>query len=107
LSAALAGDENTMAEKQAAVKLKQVSAQQAMHAPSSAVFLVWLLGAAWWWWSQSGIAGEAEISIAVFVAALAAKPSVAGNVATDRPIRMAIMVRPTRIIIQCFVRTLT
>jgi len=46
LSAALAGDENTMAEKQAAVKLKQVSAQQAMHAPSSMVLLVWLLGAA-------------------------------------------------------------
>ena len=82
------------------MKLKQLSAQEAMHAPSSAVFCVLPPGALWWWWSQSGIAWEAEISIAVV--APAAKPIAAGSVATDRATRVAIMVRPMRVVIFCF-----
>lgn len=93
LSAALAGVENAMAEKAAAMTLKQLSAQAAMHAPSSTDFCVLPPGALWWW-SQSGIAGEAEISIAVVVPA--AKPIAAGSVATDRATRAVNMVRPIR-----------
>jgi hypothetical protein len=93
LSAALAGGENAMAEKAAAMTLKQLSAQAAMHAPSSMDFCVLPPGALWWW-SQSGIAGEAEISIAVI--APDAKPVAAGSVATDRATRTATMVRPIR-----------
>jgi hypothetical protein len=94
LSAALAGVENAMAEKAAAMTLKQLSAQAAMHAPSSTDFCVLPPGALWWWWSQSGIVGEAEISIAVVVPA--AKPIAAGSVATDRATRAVKMVRPIR-----------
>jgi hypothetical protein len=104
LSAALAGDEKAMPEKPVAVKLKHVSAQPAMHAASCAVFCVLSLGALWWWWSQSGIASDAEISVAIV--APAAMPVAAGSVATDRPIRTAKMVRPMRMIISYFVRTL-
>jgi len=95
LSAALAGVENAMAEKAAAMTLKQLSAQAAMHAPSSTDFCVLPPGALWWWWwSQSGIAVGAEISI--IVVAPAAKPIAAGSVATDRATRAVKMVRPIR-----------
>jgi hypothetical protein len=90
LSAALAGGENATAEETAVMTLKQLSAQAAMHAPSSMDFCVLPSGALWWWWSQSGIASAADISVAVD--AMAAKPSVAGSVATDRPKRTAKMV---------------
>src|ERR1035437_9342910 len=83
-----------MPEKAAAMKLKQLSAQAAMHAPSSVDFCVLPPGALWWWWSQSGIAGEAEISIAVV--APDAKPIAAGSVATDRATRAVKMVWPIR-----------
>jgi hypothetical protein len=94
LRAALAGGKNAMAEKAAAMTLKQLSAQAAMHAPSSTDFCVLPSGVLWWWWSQSGIVGEAEISIAVV--APAAKPIAAGSVATDRATRAVKMVRPIR-----------
>src|SRR5450759_3070808 len=76
------------------VKLKHLSAHPAIDAQSSMDFCVLPPGALWWWWSQSGIAGEAEISIAVV--APAAKPIAAGSVATDRATRTATMVRPIR-----------
>lgn len=102
LSAALAGAEKVTPEKPGAVKLKHVSAQQAMHVQSPAVFFVLSLGA-WRWWSQSGIAWEADIAVAVV--ASGAKPAPAGNVATDRPIRIAKIARPMRKVMWYFVRT--
>src|SRR5664280_2314100 len=82
-----------MPAKMVPVKLKHLSAHPAIDAQSSMYFCVLPLGALWWW-SQSGIAGEAEISIAVV--APDAKPIAAGSVATDRAIRTATMVRPIR-----------
>jgi hypothetical protein len=105
LIAALAGDEKAMPEKPVAVKLKQCKAQAAMHAESSAVFCVLSAGAVWRWCSQSGVGADADADISVADGAVAAKPSAAGSIATDRLIRMAIMVRPMRIVILCFVRT--
>jgi hypothetical protein len=105
LSAALAGNEKAMPEKVVAVKLKQFKAQAAMHAESSAVFCVLSADVVWWWCSQFGIAADADISVTD--GALAAKPTAAGNEATDRLITMAIMVRPMRIGILCFVRAVT
>lgn len=46
LSTTLAGGEKTMPEKLVAVKLKQLSAQAAMH--PSAPFCVVSLGGLWW-----------------------------------------------------------
>jgi hypothetical protein len=97
LSAALAGDEKAMPENPVAVKLKHVSAQAAMHAPSSAALCVLSLGALWWWWSQSGIVSAANISVAVVTPA--AKPIAAGSIATDRATTIAKMVWPMRIFI--------
>lgn len=90
-SATLAGGKKATPEKSVAVKLKQCSAQAAMQAKSSAVFCVWPAGAAWLCWSQSGIA----LATVVFVddAEMAAKPIVAGRVATERAIIIAKMVR--------------
>jgi hypothetical protein len=102
LSAVLAGDEKVMPEKPGAVKLKHVSAQAAIHAQSVAVLFVLSLGA-WRWWSQSGIALEADIFVAV--ATLAAKPVAAGSVATARLTRTAKMVRPMRRVMLYFVTT--
>ncbi|HEY5216009.1 MAG TPA: hypothetical protein VIJ17_03850 [Pseudolabrys sp.] len=99
MSAALAVVENTTPENPVAVKLKQWSAQAAMHALSSAVFCVLSLGAVWWC-SQSGIACDADTAIG----AAPAKPSDAGSVATDRPTSMAKMVRPMRRVIWYFAR---
>ena len=93
LSVALTGDDKAIPPKLGDTKLKQLSAQPALHAVSSAVFCVSPLGALWRW-SQSDVAGEAEISIAVV--APAAKPVAAGSVATDRATRTATMVRPIR-----------
>ena len=66
LSTVLAGDAKVMLEEPGAVKPKHVSAQAAIHAQSPAVFCVLSVGALWWWWwSQSGIALETDISVAV------------------------------------------
>jgi hypothetical protein len=54
---------------------------------------------------QSGIATGAGIFDAVSM--LAAKPAAAGSVATDRLIRMAIMIRAIRIVILCFIASLS
>jgi len=102
LSAVLAGDEKVMPEEPGAVKLKHVSAQAAIHAQSVAVLFVLSLGV-WRWWSQSGIALEADIFVAV--ATLAAKPVAAGSVATARLIKTAKMVRPMRRVMLYFVTT--
>ena len=73
-----------------AVKPKQMAAQAAIQAAWSADFCVLSAGALWWWWSQSGIACVTDISVAAV--ALAAKPTVAGSIATDRARTIAKMV---------------
>jgi hypothetical protein len=93
LSVAPTGDDKAIPTKLGDTKLKQLSAQPAMHAVSSAVFCVSLLGALWRW-SQSAIVCETEISIAVI--APDAKPVAAGSVATARATKTATMVRPIR-----------
>lgn len=103
LSVVLTGDDKAISAKLGATKLKQLSAQPAMHAVSSAVFCVSPVGTLWRW-SQSAIVREAEISIAVV--APAAKPVAAGNVATDKPIRAARMARPMRRIMFNFATTI-
>ena len=78
------------------MKLKQVRAQAAIEEQLSVVFCVCPPGALWRW-SQSGIVTDVGIFDAV--STLTAKPAVAGSVATDRLISMAIMIRPIRSVI--------